>query len=136
TVELGAVARRTSGLPRRVDLNLRALPSALDQYGRPLYGELVKQGALLAALPGSGRRFAGWDEVVGVSADGASAYQALTLAVERRALEGRLTLLGRYALSRTRDDVFGGGWTVAAPTGLVDGGERARSDLDVPHRLV
>ena len=35
-----------------------------DQNGRPVYGQLVQQGELIAVNPGSNRRFAGYDQVL------------------------------------------------------------------------
>jgi hypothetical protein len=135
-IDVRAVTRRTEGLPRRRDLNVLPLPSAHDQYGRALYGTLTKQGALLAALPGTGRRFAGYDEVVGVAADGWSRQRGVTVGVEH-ALEGGLSLRGGYSFGRTTDNWFGGDWTETPPAGF-EGADwlEARSDFDAPHRVV
>jgi hypothetical protein len=135
-IDVRAVARRTEALPRRRDLNVLPLPIAHDQYGRPLYGALAKQAALLAALPNTGRRFAGYDEVVGVAADGWSEHRGVSLGVEHSAGSG-LWLLGRYSFGRTNDNWFGGDWTETPPAGF-EGDEwlEGRSDLDVPHRFV
>src|SRR5690606_39160634 len=77
-----AVARRTDYLPRRVDLNRVPGAIARDQHGRPIYGHLVQRGSLIAASPETTRRFAGFDLVSAINADGRSEYRGLTVGVE------------------------------------------------------
>jgi hypothetical protein len=139
-LELSGVVRRTENLARRVDLNLVQLPAARDQHGRAVYGTLVKQGGLVAAEPGSNRRFTTYDEVAAIITDRTSEHWGVSAGIER-GLAASLGLVARYTFGRTTDDWFGardGGWYMAAPTGLdqdstwTDG----TSDLDVPHRFV
>ncbi|HEX7050784.1 MAG TPA: TonB-dependent receptor [Longimicrobiales bacterium] len=139
-LHLSAALRRTDFLPRRHDLNLAQAPAATDQYGRPVYGTLVKQGALLAPEPGSNRRFPGFDLVSALDADGHSDYWGLTVAFERRAA-GPLDLFASYTYSRTRDDWLGataapedGLHPFPDPTASEDWAE-GTSDFDVPHRF-
>lgn len=145
-LHLSGAVRRTENLPRRTDLNVTSLPAYRDQHDRPIYGTLVKQGALLAAEPGTGRRFysqggvADYDEVAGINADGWSDYWGLTAGIEYEMPAGA-NLVARYTFSRTRDNWFGGregGWTIAPPGGLDTASEWAEgpSDFDVPHRLI
>jgi hypothetical protein len=139
-VSLAGVFRRTDNLPRRADLNLLPLPVARDQYGRAVYGTLLKQGGLLVAEPGSNRRFESFDEVAGITAEAWSEHWGVTAGLEHDAGRG-LAGFARYTWGRTTDNWFGareGGWTVPAPRGL-DDDERwveGTSDFDVPHRAV
>jgi hypothetical protein len=140
-LHLSAAFRRTDFLPRRADLNLSPAPATTDQYGRPVYGSLTRQGALLAALPGSGRRFSTFDRVSALTATGRSEQLRATATIEWGA-GGPLHLLGSYTWSRTIDDLIGA--AAASPDARFHpfphaAGEdwaEARSDFDVPHRLV
>lgn len=141
-VHVSATLRRTDFLPRRDNLNLLSSPSAVDQYGRPLYGSLVQEGALLAARPESERLFRRFDVLSAINADGRSDYAGITVGAERR-LASALNFFGQYTYSQTTDN-----WLSGRGEGLdaqlspfpdsingvdwVDG----RSDFDVPHRLV
>lgn len=141
TVSLSAAYRRTDLLPRRADLNLALAPTGTDQHGRPVYGTLAKQGALLFAEPGTNRRFNGFDQVFAINTDGWSEYLGATFAFEGRPARG-VTAFGSYTYSRTQDNWVGArsGWADARlspfPQGL-DGGDwtEGRSDFDVPHRV-
>ncbi|CAN5897449.1 hypothetical protein BH23GEM9_BH23GEM9_31790 [soil metagenome] len=138
-IHLSGAIRRTENLPRRTDLNLQQVPSFRDQYARPIFGELVQMGALLAAQPGSGRRFPTYDEAAGINADGWSDYVGVTVGVDSEPEQGPAFLV-RYTFSRTEDNWFGardGGWTVSPPLGLDGSREWAEgiSDFDTPHRL-
>jgi hypothetical protein len=138
-LHLSGAIRRTENLPRRTDLNLLQLPSFRDQHGRAIYGTPVQQGALLAAEPGSGRRFASYDEAAGINADGWSDHWGVSVGVEHETEQGA-AVIARYTFSRTRDNWFvgrEGGWAVAAPQGLDGASEWAEgvSDFDAPHRL-
>lgn len=137
SVQLSGTIRRTDNLPRRTDLNLSGDPVAQDQYGRAIYGALVKQGGLLVAEPGTNRRFAEYDEVAAISADGESKYWGVTLAVDHAANDV-IDVFGRYTYSSTTDDWFGArdaGWTRTMPVGF-DEWIDDTSDFDVPHRGV
>jgi hypothetical protein len=141
-VHVTADYRETTRLPRRVDLNQWVDPIGEDQFGRPLFGQLVQQGGLVAAMPGSNRRFAGFDDVIGVNTDGRSEYTAVSVLLERAEAEG-VNLLASYTYSRTQDNWLGARSVfpeIAIAPGIVNaqGDEWAdgRSDFDVPHRLV
>ena len=138
TMQLSGTVRRTENLPRRTDLNRLPVASFQDQYGRPLYGTPLQSGGSLVATPGTGRRFADYDEAAGVNADGWSEHWGVTLGVQRELGDGSFAV--RYTFSQTRDNWFGGregGWTVAPPAGLESEQEWAEgvSDFDAPHRL-
>lgn len=142
TVHLSGSYRYTDLLPRRSDLNLRPAPITRDQHGRPIYGTLRQVGGLLTAEPGSNRRFADFDQVSAINADGWSEYRGITLALERDAGD-RLSLLASYTYSNTQDN-----WMLDRSTTAVSGllpfpdstGNQkwatGRSDFDVPHRAV
>lgn len=137
SVHVSAVIRRTDNLPRRTDLNLTGDPVAHDQYGRALYGMLVKQGGLLVTQPGTGRRFTEYDEVAAISADGESRFWGVTLGLDHVA-DRTLDLFARYTFSSTTDDWFAarqGGWSRTMPVGF-DEWIDDTSDFDVPHRGV
>lgn len=135
TLHLSGTYRRTDLLTRRADLNLASEATATDQFGREIHGRLVQDGELLAAAPGSNRRFSGFEMVSALNADGFSEYRGGTVALERRG--ERLSLLARYTLSRTVDNWLGASETrpqdQTAPTAAWTEGT---SDLDVPHRAV
>lgn len=125
--------RHTDFLPRRHDLNRLPGSTGTDQYGRRLSGTLVQQGSLLAATPGSNRRFPSFDQVTSIDVDGYSDYYGLTLALEGRA--GGLEFLASYTYSRTTDNWFRG--LTPFPDSLA-GADWAdgRSSFDAPHRAV
>ncbi len=140
-VSVGAAIRRTDHLPRREDLNLAPTVAATDQYGRPMYGQLTKSGALLAAVPVSNRRFVEFDQVWGIEATGESRYVGLTVSAERP-LTDVLGAWASYTWSKTEDD-----WLIGIPGdplsqlnpfphGLSGDWQDGRSDLDVPHRAL
>ncbi|HET9439604.1 MAG TPA: TonB-dependent receptor [Longimicrobiales bacterium] len=133
--------RETHNLPRPVDLNRWSDAIAEAQDGRAIYGELVQLGGLIAADPASNRRFAGFDQVIGINADGRSQYTAGTLLLERADVAG-LNFMASYTYSRTTDDWFGARAGLLQPqiapalgAGQSDW-EDGRSDFDVPHRAV
>ena len=59
TMSMAANSRFTGTLI----LNLPVNATGADQYGRPLYGALRQVGSLVAAVPGSNRRFGEFDAV-------------------------------------------------------------------------
>jgi hypothetical protein len=134
--------RYTDFLPRRQDINLALAPTGQDQYGRPIYGTLVKEGSLLAGEPGTNRRFPDFSLVSALDADGVSKYWDATVRVERRAGDW-LDLLAAYTLSWGEDNWLapnGGGPDLQLspfPKGL-NGTDwtTGRSDFDIPHRAV
>ena len=134
--------RYTDQLPRRHDLNLPLAPTTRDQHGRPIYGNLVQEGSLVAAVPGSNRRFTDFDLVSSLDADGVSSYWGVTVAAERQGGDF-LNFFASYTYSWTEDD-----WLYGSAGGpdlqltpfpdSLNGSDWAdgRSDYDVPHRLV
>jgi hypothetical protein len=142
TVRLEGDYRHTDFLPLRRDLNLPATPRARDQYGRALYGTLTKSGTLLAAVPGSNRRFSGFDAVSSLDPAAASDYLGFTLGLERSVSRG-FNLMAHYTYARTRDNWFGargdGAEAQFVPFADSTGHStwaKGHSDFDVPHRLV
>jgi hypothetical protein len=141
TLSVGGGYHHTDYLLRRVDLN-RMPSSGTSQGGRPVYGQLVRQGALVSAAPGSNRRFASFDMVSGLISSGYADYFEFTAAIERKVSEG-LTLVASYTYSKTEDNTPGltsgnpADQLNPFPEGLsgVDWSD-GRSDFDVPHRLV
>jgi hypothetical protein len=129
--------RHADYLPVRRDLNLRPDPRSRDQYGRPLYGTLTQFGTVLAATPGSNRRFAGFDEVISIDPSAYSDYWGLSLGIEGR-VKRSLSLMVTYTYSHTTDDWFGARLAAGLPQPFADtsGWTKGRSDFDVPHRLV
>jgi hypothetical protein len=142
SVDVSGTYRHTDYLPRRSDLNLRLAPGTTDQYGRTIYGTLEQEGSLIAAAPGSNRRFGGFDLVSAINPDGFSDYWGVTIALERTITRG-LNLLASYTYSRTTDNWLGagGGGPDAQLSPFPDSlngidWAKGRSDLDVPHRLL
>jgi hypothetical protein len=142
SVHLSGTFRRTQFLLRRSDLNLPAQPFDFLADGRPVYGNLVQVGSLVAAEPGTNRRFPEFDQVWALSADGWSDYQAVTFSFEHEATD-RLDLFGSYTFSSTEDNLVGMRTGIPeARTGPrlgEDSGsdwERGVSDFDAPHRVV
>jgi hypothetical protein len=139
-LHLTGTYRHSDFLARRSDLNLLPGAIARDQDGRPVYGALVQLGGLVAATPGSNRRFTGFDVVSGIDPTGYSDYWGVTVALDRVAERG-LNLRASYTYSRTTDNVPGlaGGATAGQlspfpqSVGSTDWRD-GRSDLDVPHR--
>lgn len=140
---LSGTYRYTDFLPRRKDLNLALGPSTSDQYGRPVFGNLVKEGSLLAVEPGTNRRFPNYSLVSAIDADGNSKFWGVTLAVERNSSDW-LDFLASYTYSWTQDSWLsanGGGPEVQLnpfPRGVPVGRDwgAGDSDFDAPHQLV
>lgn len=140
TLSVSGGYHHTDYLLRRVDLNL-APSSGTAQGGRPVFGQLVRQGGLVSPAPGSNRRFGDFDMVSGLVATGYADYYEVTAALERRVTDG-LTLGASYTWSKTEDNTPGllsgdpADQLDPFPAGL-NGADWSdgRSDLDVPHRL-
>lgn len=138
-VHLRGSFRRTDFLNRRRNLNLPLLPGTEDPNGRPVFGELVKQGALVTADPGSNRRFPELDDVWALDPDGWSESVGFTVGIEHR---GPVDLFASYTRSSTEDNWFGA--ALGTPEAMLvprlgeglDGWEEGTSDFDVPDRLV
>ncbi len=137
TLDFSGTYRHTDFLPTRSDLNLVTTPSGQDQYGRPIFGTLQQVGSLVAAAPGSDRRFSGLDAVWALSANGHSDYYGATVAL--RGQVRAADLLASYTYSATRDN-WPSGWAAPAsglaPTAIGAATPDAPADFDVPHRLV
>jgi hypothetical protein len=140
SIHLSSSYRHTDFLPARRDLNLLHLPSAADQYGRPIFGELRQEGELLGVAPGSNRRFDAFDIVTAVEATAFSDYLDATILVERRVAR-HVRFAASYTWSRTRDNWLAypgvAPFEAFAPdlgTGLEDWSDDV-SDFDVPHRF-
>ena len=142
SLHLSASYRHTDFLPSRRDLNRLPSAAAFDQYGRPVFGDLMQQGSLLGAAPGSNRRFDGFDIVSAVEATAFSDYWDATALIERRVAQ-RLRFVASYTFSRTRDDWYaasGGAPFVMFAPQLGDSASASSwadgvSDFDVPHRF-
>ena len=142
SLSVSGTYRHTDFLPRRHDLNRRPAPSGADQYGRPLYGDLVAEGSVVAARANSNRRFTDFDVVYALDPDGFSDYWGVTARLEKR-LSGAVSFLATYTHSETTDN-----WL--ARTGLtpidqlspfpdsLNGADWAdgTSDYDIPDRAV
>ena len=142
SVHVGASYRETNNLSRYIDLNRWSDGILEDQNGRPVFGQLVQSGELIVASPGSNRRFAGFDQVIGVNSDGHSSYKAATIAFERSSTQG-IGVIASYTYSRTEDNGYGARTLTnepqVAPSLLTAQGsewEDGRSDFDIPHRFV
>jgi len=139
TMSLDGGYRHTRFLPRRTDLNLIAAKVRVDQYGRPVFGTLLQQGALVTPLPGTNRRFSDeYDEVTSLNVDGYSTWYGGTVRIAR-SLAPDLLVNAAYTYSRTRDNWFGartgGGAAIPVPDlGLSGDWSDGVSDFDVPHR--
>jgi len=141
-IHLSGAYRYTDHLARRRDLNLSVAPTSVDQYGRPIYGNLVQQGSLLTVEPGSNRRFEDFATVSALNADGVSSYWGGTIAVERHSGEW-LDLIASYTYSSTEDNWLSGrsGGPAVELTPFPDSLDRrdwtkGTSDFDRPHSLV
>lgn len=135
TVFLRGTYRHTDLLGRRRDLN-QAAPGTTDQFGRPLSGTLQQVGALLAAVPGSNRRFAGFDAVTAIEATGFSDFIALTAGFERVVPIG-LSYAAHATYSRTEDNLAGAATLALLPLGA-DGRPwtEGTADTDIPLRVL
>lgn len=141
TLHLDIAYRHTDFLPRRKDLNLVPQAQTVDQYGRPIYGTLTKVSSLVLPIPGSNRRFDGFDAVSAIDPDGYSDYVGVTARLEHR-LGRRMNLVASYTHSRTQDNWLstgdGGRYLGLSPFPDSIGGvdwTRGRSDFDIPNRL-
>lgn len=138
---IGTAFRRTEQLARRLDVNLTPSPSGVDQFGRPLFGQLLKRGSAVTATPTLNRRFPGLAQVDFLVFDGWSEYRDVSVGIERRA--PGLQLFANYTFSKTEDNMVGWGNPDVnerrVPILDEDGGSdwsEGLSDFDVPHRLV
>ncbi len=140
TMGLSVGYHHTDYLLRRADLNLLGAPTGRTQEGREVFGTLAQEGGVVAAVPGSNRRFSGFEMVSALAATGFQDHYEVGLTFTREAVRG-LSLSGGYLWSRTRDNWLQS-WTgdpadelspfPADPPG--DEWAEGRSDFDVPHR--
>ncbi|MEZ4456904.1 MAG: carboxypeptidase-like regulatory domain-containing protein [Gemmatimonadales bacterium] len=126
---------------RRVDLNRIVDPLSEAGDGRPIFGELGKEAGLVGVVPGSGRRFAAFDQVFGLAPTGFSDHYEFSARLDQR-LGAGLGFEAGYTWSRTRDNLVGllspdpADQLSPFPDGL--GGadwDTGVSDLDVTHRF-
>ncbi len=141
TGHVWGVFRRTESLTRRVDLNRDPAPSGLDQYGRPVYGDLFKRQSVVAATWPTNRLLTNFEYVHALESDGWSQYWGVGAALERRS-GSPLRWFASYTFSRTEDNLVGA--SAAHPeaqlnpfagTDLAARWAESTSDYDVPHRL-
>lgn len=142
TLRLAGRYHHTDFLLRRSDINLLPSPTGVTQEGRPIYGTLVKSGAMVLAAPGTNRQLAAFDLVSAFSSTAAQDFSEVTVGVDRVFGRG-LAFSAAYSLSRTRDN-WPQSWT-GDPTDELspfpeeppDGGwAEGVSDFDVPHRAM
>jgi hypothetical protein len=130
--------RRTESLIRRTDLNLLPQAAGSDQFGRPVYGELLIVGGVLGADPATSRRFQGFEHVWGLEPDGWSEYRAFSFFMDM-AFPAGVTVGTAYTYSETTDNLVG------AASGRPDAQLVPQlpdpdwadgiSDFDSPHRV-
>lgn len=131
----------TDYLTRRADANLAQAPFGEAQDGRPVWGQLQKQGGLVTVSPGTSRRFSAFDLVSVLSPTGFSDYYEAGIALAFP-LGRSLSVSADYTFSRTEDNLVG----LLAPDpadqfspfpGGINGQDwdKGRSDLDIPHRV-
>ena len=130
--------RRTESILRRTDLNRLLVPTGTDQDGRPVFGDLRIVAGVLAADPGSSRRFPGFESVWALNADGWSEYLGVTASLDAPLWKDGFLAL-RYTRSETTDNWVGasqgGAFSRVVPELPVEEWDEAPSDFDVPHRL-
>ena len=137
-LHVSASYRDTRHLPRGVDLNGVTTALSEDQYGRAVFGELVQQGELVAANPVTNRRFAGFDQVIGINSDGKSQYRGVTVLLER--IQSGFGVHASYTYSQTEDNWYGAAnWSAPSIAPRLneasDDWADGTSDFDVPHRV-
>jgi hypothetical protein len=132
----------TDYLLRRADANRVPVQFGMTQEDRPVYGDLIQQGGLLSPVPGSNRRFDGFDQVHVLSPTGYADYADFTVLLEREVPKG-LSYSLSYTFSHTQDNQLGLRSLDPAdqlnpfPDGLQGADwSDGRSDFDVPHRAV
>jgi len=138
-LHLGAAYRRTDFLARRRNLNLPAVPQAVDAFGRDVYGTLAQDGALVSATGADVRRFTGFNDVWALDPDGWSEYWGVTGGLEYAS--GRSSFFAAYTRSAATDNWIGGaeGSLGAQLSPLLPGTEdwsEGTSDFDAPDRAV
>ncbi len=133
-------SRRTDFVFRRRNLNLPVVASGQDAGGRPIWGTLTQDGALVAALGGDSRRFNGFGVASALDPDGWSEYRGVTASLDHTSAD--VSLFGSYTWSETTDNWFGAQSTTPGadllPGMPVDDDDpewsEGVSDFDVTHR--
>jgi len=138
-LHLGAAYRRTDFLLRRRDLNLPAVASATDPYGRSVFGTLALDGSLVSATAADVRRFAGFNEAWALDPDGWSEYWGVTTGLEYAGASSTFSVA--YTRSETTDNWIGAatGLADAQLSPLLPGSDdwsEGTSDFDAPDRVV
>jgi hypothetical protein len=140
TAYLSGSSRRTDFLLRQRNLNLPVTGLATDPDGRPMYGELWKDGSLVATVDAAARRFPDFAEVWALDPDGWSEYLGVTAGLEYSS--AAVDLFAAYTFSETRDNWVGAAAgavhaelspLLSEPEGTTAWAEGV-SDYDVPHR--
>lgn len=134
--------RHTDYLLRREDVNMHPAPLASGDGGRAVWGELEQFGSLIAAVPGSNRRFTEFDNAWVLLSSGYVDHKHATLNLSHQG-SGGLSLLASYTWSKTEDNLVGqlsadpADRAVVLGTGVGDDEWIVgRSDLDISHRVV
>lgn len=132
--------RRTELLLRRSDLNTPIVPALLGEGERPVQSPVGSWGGVVGPLDAGWRRFAEYDAVWALNADGWSRYRGLSVGLDRAFGRGGL-IFANYSYSETTDNLVGlaaGDPWARLPAGIPGIGatpwEEGPSDLDVPHR--
>lgn len=139
SVHVGGAYRRTDFLMRRRNLNVPVLPSAVDAYGRGVFGTLVQDDAIVSATGADVRRFSAFGDVWALDPDGWSEHVAGTVGLQYAGPSASMGVA--YTRSRTTDNWIGAaqGWmsgelAPGLPAAEEDWSE-GTSDFDVPDRV-
>ena len=107
TLTLSGGVRQTDFLPLRRDLNASRAPTAVDQFGRPVYGALEARGSWMGPALRSNRRFLGYDNVWAIDSDGWSHHVWGTASIDAQL--SSVELFGSLTVSQTEDNWLGAG---------------------------
>lgn len=141
TLFVEGTTRRTDFLLRRRNVNLPVVAQQVDANGRPVYGTLEQDGALITATGDDARRFADFGPVWALDPDGWSEYRGATVGLEYGGASA--DFFGSYTYSETTDNRVGAASALSEARlrpGLPepsaeDEWSEGVSDFDVPHRL-
>jgi hypothetical protein len=141
TLTVAAGYRHTDYLLRRSDLNRLGAAAATLADGRPAWGALEQFGSVLAAAPGSNRRFDEFDQVHALTSSGFTDYTEVQVALTRQ-VTGGVSVHAQYVWSKTEDNLVGQLSADPAdrlsPLEGTEAGatwDEGTSDLDIPHRV-
>jgi hypothetical protein len=140
SVTLEGSYRRTDFLMRRRDLNRPVSPVATDPDGRPIWGTLSQDGAVVVTTDTGSRRFGGFGRVSALDPSGWSEYVGATVALEHS--ESAASVTASYTWSETTDNWQGarsGSMEAMLPSPLSTDPEardwsEGVSDYDATHR--